>query len=130
MSDIYVTGHQNPDTDSIVAAIAYANLRQALGDRKYKAVRIGSVNDVTKKLLDRFDTDAPPLIHTMKTQVQDLAYDQPPTLTRSITIDRAWETMREAALHSVPTVHDDGTLFGILSTGDVADYNSPIYPWT
>ena len=37
MNEIYVTGHRNPDTDSIVAAMAYANLRNALGDRKYKA---------------------------------------------------------------------------------------------
>ena len=34
MNEIYVTGHRNPDTDSIVAAMAYANLRQALGDRE------------------------------------------------------------------------------------------------
>ena len=33
MDPIYVTGHRNPDTDSIVAAIAYASLRNALGDR-------------------------------------------------------------------------------------------------
>ena len=36
MEPIYVTGHQNPDTDSIVAAIAYASLRNALGDREMK----------------------------------------------------------------------------------------------
>ena len=49
MNEIYVTGHRNPDTDSIVAAMAYANLRNALGDREYKAVRIGSVNDETDR---------------------------------------------------------------------------------
>ena len=47
MSEIFVTGHRNPDTDSIVASMAYAALRNALGDRDYKAVRIGSVNDET-----------------------------------------------------------------------------------
>ena len=34
MDPIYVTGHRNPDTDSIVAAIAYASLRNALGDER------------------------------------------------------------------------------------------------
>ena len=28
MDPIYVTGHRNPDTDSIVSAIAYAALRR------------------------------------------------------------------------------------------------------
>ena len=31
VNEIYVTGHRNPDTDSIVASLAYANLRRALG---------------------------------------------------------------------------------------------------
>jgi len=44
LNDIYVTGHRNPDTDAIVAAMAYANLRNALGDREYKAIRIGPIN--------------------------------------------------------------------------------------
>ena len=37
MNEIYVTGHRNPDTDSVVAAISYAALRNALGDRDYVA---------------------------------------------------------------------------------------------
>ena len=37
MDPIYVTGHRNPDTDSIVAAMAYAALRNALGDREFEA---------------------------------------------------------------------------------------------
>ena len=31
MNEIYVTGHRNPDTDSIVAAMAYANLPPGSG---------------------------------------------------------------------------------------------------
>ena len=34
MNEIYVTGHRNPDTDSIAAAMSYAALRNALGDRR------------------------------------------------------------------------------------------------
>src|SRR5699024_8808934 len=35
LDKIYVTGHRNPDTDSIVSAMAYAALRNAVGDREY-----------------------------------------------------------------------------------------------
>ena len=41
MEPIYITGHRNPDTDSIVAAISYAMLKNALGERAYIAARIG-----------------------------------------------------------------------------------------
>ena len=45
MDPVYVFGHKNPDTDSIVAAIAYASLRNALGDRQYVACRLGVLSD-------------------------------------------------------------------------------------
>lgn len=32
MDPIYVIGHRNPDTDSVVSAMAYAALHNALGD--------------------------------------------------------------------------------------------------
>ena len=31
MDSVYVVGHKNPDTDSIVSAMAYAALQNALG---------------------------------------------------------------------------------------------------
>ncbi|NLW28607.1 MAG: hypothetical protein GXY98_01705, partial [Erysipelothrix sp.] len=38
---VYVTGHKNPDTDSIVSAIAYANLKQAMSINAYPC-RLGT----------------------------------------------------------------------------------------
>ena len=57
MDTIYVTGHRNPDTDSIVAAMAYAALRNAVGDREYEAACLGHVSDETQIVLDRFGFD-------------------------------------------------------------------------
>ena len=37
MDTIYVTGHRNPDTDSIVSAMAYAGLQRAMGSSGYVA---------------------------------------------------------------------------------------------
>ena len=54
MDPIYVTGHRNPDTDSIVAAIAYAALRNACGDREYEAACLGQVSEETRVVLERF----------------------------------------------------------------------------
>jgi len=50
MEPIYITGHRNPDTDSIVASISYAMLKNALGDRAYTAARIGELSDQTEML--------------------------------------------------------------------------------
>ncbi len=123
MSAIYVTGHRNPDTDSVVAAIAYANLRNALGDREYKPVRIGAINDETRHMLERFGFEAPEYIKNMRTQIADLDFDHPPELDRSVTMDLAWRTMREGEIATLPILNDDGTLYGMLSAGDIASYD-------
>ena len=48
MEPIYVIGHQNPDTDSVVSAIAYASLKNAIGERTYIPAVLGEINDQTK----------------------------------------------------------------------------------
>lgn len=34
MSEVYVVGHRNPDTDSVCSAIAYANLKIKLQEQR------------------------------------------------------------------------------------------------
>ena len=123
MNDIYVTGHRNPDTDSIVASMAYAQLRNALGDREYKAVRIGAINDETQRLLDHFQMEAPPLVKNMRTQIRDLNYDPTPALNSSVTIHLAWKTMSSGTINVVPIVDENGHLYGMLSAGDIATFD-------
>ena len=122
---VYVTGHQNPDTDSIVSAIAYAALRNALGDREYVAARLGNVSDETQRVLDKFDAEPPVLISNVRTQVRDLVFDTPPAMARSVTIAHAWETMKtgDGAPSVIPIVEDDGTLYGMMTSGDIANHS-------
>ncbi len=123
MDTIYVTGHRNPDTDSIVAAMAYAALRNALGDREYLAGCLGHVSDETQLVLDRFGFEAPQRIYSMHTQVRDLEFDQPPVFSDAVTMDRAWKVLENSSVKAIPVAHEDGTLFGMLSREDVANYN-------
>ena len=123
MEQIYVTGHRNPDTDSIVAAMAYAALRNALGDRQYVAGRLGHVSDETQRVLEKFGFQPPQLITSMHTQVEDLDFERPPILSDAVTVGRAWSLMQEKNWASLPVSNEDGTLFGMLSREDVASYN-------
>lgn len=102
MNEIYVVGHRNPDTDSIVAAMSYAALRNALGDRDYVAAYLGHVSDETQRLLNRFGFQPPQLIQNVRTQVSDLDYDTPPALNATVTMDRAWHIMREQRISAIP----------------------------
>ena len=122
MDTIYVTGHRNPDTDSIVAAMAYTALRNALGDREYEAACLGRVSDETQIVLDRFGFQPPQRITSMHTQVRDLEFDKPPVFSAAVTMERAWKMLGKHNT-AIPVANDDGTLFGMLSREDVANYN-------
>lgn len=123
MDPIYVTGHRNPDTDAIVAAIAYAALRNSLGDRNYIPARLGNVSDETSAVLKKFNVEPPLLLNNVRTQVRDLNYDTPPALHHSVPVSRAWDTLNNTGSITVlPVIDGDGKLYGMLTAGDIANY--------
>ena len=56
---IYITGHRHPDSDSIVSAIAYTELKKRKGFDAV-ACRLGALNPETKYLLERLKMHALP----------------------------------------------------------------------
>lgn len=82
---------------------------------------LGHVSDETQLVLDRFGFPAPVWIKTMRTQVRDLDYDTPPALSSGVTISRAWAALStDTSIAALPITKEDGTLFGMLSSGDIA----------
>jgi len=58
---VYVVGHKNPDTDSVTAAIAYAELMKAKGN-DYVAVMQGQLNPESALVLERFGASVPEIM--------------------------------------------------------------------
>ncbi|MFD0897258.1 manganese-dependent inorganic pyrophosphatase [Loigolactobacillus binensis] len=71
MSKQLVFGHQNPDTDAIVAAMAYSYLQNQLG-ADTEAVALGTPNDETKYVLDYFKAQAPRVVTTVANEVKEV----------------------------------------------------------
>jgi manganese-dependent inorganic pyrophosphatase len=118
----FVCGHRNPDTDSIVSAMAYASLCNALGANEYVPARLGHLNDESAFLLKRFGFQPPVYISTVCTQVRDIEFDRPPCLGTSVPVSHAWEMMQENPnLSALPVTHEDGTLFGMITAGGIAE---------
>jgi manganese-dependent inorganic pyrophosphatase len=64
MGKTLVFGHKNPDTDTICSAIAYAELKNALGVEA-EPVRLGELNGETEFVLNHFQVAAPRLVGTV-----------------------------------------------------------------
>ena len=73
--EIYITGHKNPDTDSIVSAIAYSKLKQKRNGLNAIPVRLGEINSETQFVLDYFKVEKPRYMDTIKPRVGDLDMD-------------------------------------------------------
>ena len=124
----FVIGHKNPDTDSICSAVAYAALKNKLGEGEYVAKRAGEVNNETKYVLDFFGVETPELLDHVGTQVKDVNVKPTPVLTSDISIKNAWNTMRDLRESTMPVVDDEsGRLQGIISVKDIATANMDIY---
>lgn len=71
LSKQLVFGHLNPDTDAIVAAIAYSYLQNQLG-LETEAVALGEPNDETNFVLDYFQQPTPRVIDQIGDQAQEV----------------------------------------------------------
>ena len=65
--NVYVVGHKSPDTDSVAAAISYANLKNQLGlPDIYIPAAAGEINSETKFVLEHFSVPVPETITDAK----------------------------------------------------------------
>lgn len=124
---VYVIGHKNPDTDSICAAIAYANLKNQADGNRYEAKRAGELNEETKYVLDTFGVKSPGLITDVGAQVKDIEIRKTPGVSGKISLKRAWEMMKEQNVVTLPVTDKENNLEGLIITGDIATSYMDVY---
>ncbi|HHW58295.1 MAG TPA: putative manganese-dependent inorganic diphosphatase [Clostridia bacterium] len=120
MITVYVTGHKNPDTDSISSAIAYAYLKRISEGINAIPVRLGPINRETKFVLDYFGVEEPVLLENVYTQVQDIKFDKPLVFKEKTSMFEAWNTMMEKNIRTITVVNEENKLIGIATVGDLA----------
>lgn len=105
---VYVFGHKSPDTDSVTAAIAYAELMKAKGE-DYIPVMQGEANPETAVVLERFGVAMPEMM-------TDAAGKQVALVDHS-------------DLNQAPDNLSDGELVAVVDHHKIGDVttNSPIF---
>ncbi len=116
MPTIYVTGHRNPDTDSIASAIGYAELKRRLDlANDYIPVRLGKCNTQTRWVLQRSGAPEPEFLPHAMLRASDVMRTEFPVIGQNEPIREAGIAMARANLDLVPLVDGDGALTGIVS---------------
>ncbi|MBU3186049.1 putative manganese-dependent inorganic diphosphatase [Clostridium estertheticum] len=117
---VYITGHKNPDTDSICSAIAYSEFKNKTGKLTAVPIRLGETNSETKFILKYFAVPEPELITTVKTQISDLDIDVVAPISPDISLKMAWSIMKKKNVKTLPVIDENDQLAGVASVSNLA----------
>lgn len=120
---INVIGHKNPDTDSICSSIAYAHLKNITSERQYEARRAGEINQETAFVLSKFGMKPPRICLDVHAKVRDIDIRYIDGVNGQMTLRRAWETMRDQDITTLPITTEDNKLEGLITLKRLAMTN-------
>jgi manganese-dependent inorganic pyrophosphatase len=113
---IHVTGHRNPDTDSIAAAIGYAELKGRQDpENAYVPVRLGDVNPQTRWVLERAGAPEPAFLPHVMLRVVDVMQQEFYSASVDDPVREVGLRMAADRLDVVPIVDHDGKLAGVMT---------------
>ena len=122
MDKIYITGHRNPDLDSVCSAAAYAVLKNTADpDNSYIPVRPGHLSESAKRILSSLDITPPPYKRDIYPKVSDVM------LTHSAKVDVSGSLNDLADSYNIHNpsatpVFDGDTFAGLITVDDIASW--------
>lgn len=120
VNKVYITGHRNPDSDSICAAIAYSEFKNKTQRINAIPIRLGEISRETQFILDYFGVQPPQLVQTVKPQIVDLKIDTVAPIASDISLKMAWSIMKQKNIKTLPVIYPNEKLAGIVSVSNLA----------
>jgi manganese-dependent inorganic pyrophosphatase len=121
MPHVYVTGHKNPDTDTISSAIGYAEYKNLVDpENRYVAARLGEVNAQTRWALEKSGAEQPAMLEHIMLRVKDVMAHDVAVANKNDPLRNVGLTMARRNISQLPIVEDDGTLTGIITERNLA----------
>lgn len=114
MKTVYVIGHRNPDSDSIISATAYARLKQLMGHPEYVAARAGNLSPQTEYILGRFSVPAPQYVPDLIPKVSYYMTHNCETVSYDTSLWKAVNAMEERDRKVLPVVKEDNQYVSLL----------------
>ncbi len=123
MSTIYITGHRNPDFDSVASAFVYAHLKSRVDpDNNYIAVRCGNLNAQTRAVFEKLKLEAPRFLKDVKTVIADVVNREVPRLESSDPLQTAIGVLDESGLSLLPVFDENSEYRGTISSVEVSHF--------
>jgi manganese-dependent inorganic pyrophosphatase len=119
---IYVIGHRNPDTDSVVSAVAYARLKQLQGETRCFAIRAGKINPQTEYIFEHFGVKLPEYLPDLVPRVEYYLAGEPAMVNEEVSVWEALELLQKEDSKVLPIVDRNGIYRSMLHYRGFANY--------
>jgi manganese-dependent inorganic pyrophosphatase len=120
-----VIGHRNPDMDSVVSAIAYAELKRRLGTADVIAARAGNTNERIDFVLEKFGVAAPVLVNDLSPRVADVMQPNVISMRADAPVYDAIQLIEHKRLRGLPVVDEANRCLGLLSAFKITHHLFP-----
>ena len=118
MEELYIFGHKKPDTDSVVSAIALANLKNELGLNANPYV-LGKLNTETRFILEKFKVKEPNYLHDIRLEIKNLDYKKDIFQKENNSIYDTYYYLYNNNISTMPIVNSKNVFIGAVSTKDI-----------
>ncbi len=123
LADIYITGHKNPDMDSVCSAYCYSVLKNQIdSSNHYIPIRCGRLNNQTKMVFQNLGITPPRLMRDITPQVSDVAKRDIPTLDENDPVFSAIKRLDEENLSLIPVFRDEADFKGTISLHEISGF--------
>jgi manganese-dependent inorganic pyrophosphatase len=119
---VYVIGHRNPDTDSVVSAAAYARLKQTQGLANCFPARAGKINPQTEYIFNRFSVPVPEYLPDLIPKVAYYLSEPAVTIGEDVSLWEALDKLQKDSLRVLPIVNQNGIYKSMLHYRGFARY--------
>ena len=125
MSEVFVIGHRNPDTDAICSAIGYAEFKRRTGMPEAVAARCGDTNERIDFVLKTFGVPSPRFVADVSPKVRDVMQAEVFSVKPDATAAAALGLMDEHDIRVLPVLDTDRRCCGLLSLFKLSKFLFP-----
>ncbi len=124
MEEIFITGHRNPDMDSVCSAWAYARLMNRIDpENSYHDIRCGHLNMQSKETFKQLGLEPPRLEKDVYPKVHDILSVPEQVLAPSDSIHEAIKTIHDYTVSVVPVLEEQRRFAGLVSINEISDFS-------
>ncbi|MCR5321812.1 MAG: DHH family phosphoesterase [Lachnospiraceae bacterium] len=122
MEKVYVTGHRNPDFDSVCSAFAYAKLKNLTDPLKqYIPIRCGHLPDSMKKVFSVLGVEPPKYVRDIYPKVRDIYLTSAVKISADAPLNFVAASYRSSNPSVIPVFEGD-SFYGLLSVDDITSW--------